>query len=155
MVRESSPVRPQLENRTKPVTTTVPPIESITPTRETQPSAAPFHPADEYSRPLDVFVLESCHSTWIFQPRQLRFCRILKGIEIGSRSVATGWRPYWRVQLDPEGEGFTVYLNEAGTRLIRSWRHTKNCGQCGGTETTELSLEAIQLTLHGQRASGR
>ena len=99
--------------------------------------------------PLDVFVVESCHSTWIFEPRHLRFRRILKGIEVGQRSVATEWRPYWQVQLDSEGEGFTVFLNSSHTRLIRSWRHTRSCNQCGACDTAELSLEDIHLTLHG------
>jgi hypothetical protein len=97
----------------------------------------------------DVLVLESCHSTWIFDPRHLRFRRILKGIEVGHRTVATEWRPYWQVQLDPEGEGFTVFLNSSRTRLIRSWRHTRGCSQCGTSNTVELSLEDIHLTLHG------
>ena len=99
---------------------------------------------------LDVHVLESCHSTWIFDPRHLRFRRILKGIEIGHRAVATEWRPYWQVQLDAEGEGFTVFLNSSRTRLIRSWRHTCDCSQCGASDTVELSLGDIHLTLHGQ-----
>ncbi len=63
--------------------------------------------------------------------------------------MVTEWRPYWQVQLDPEGEGFTVYLNAAGTRLIRSWRHGTNCEQCGAPATAELSLEDIHRTLHG------
>ena len=99
--------------------------------------------------PLDVLVVESCHSTWIFDPRLLRFRRILKGVEVGHRSVATDWRPYWQVQLDSEGDGFTVFLNSSHTRLIRSWRHTRSCRQCGASDTAELSLEDIHLTLHG------
>src|SRR5580704_9607135 len=58
--------------------------------------------------PPDRLVVQSCHSTWIFDPQHLRFRRILKGIEVGHRSVATEWRPYWKVQLDVEGDGFTV-----------------------------------------------
>jgi hypothetical protein len=34
-------------------------------------------------------------------------------------------------------------LNESGTRLLRSFRHTDPCDQCGPGQTTELSLEAI------------
>jgi hypothetical protein len=37
-----------------------------------------------------------------------------------------------------------VVLNEAGTRMLRSWRHTGSlCPQCGGTGTEELSVDAI------------
>jgi hypothetical protein len=94
-----------------------------------------------------VIVLESCHSTWIFDPRQLRFCRILKGIEIRHRRVSTVWRPYLDLELDPRGESFTVYLDEARTRLIRSTRHTQDCVQCSGYETIEMSLEDIQRSV--------
>jgi hypothetical protein len=105
-------------------------------------------PADT-SFPHDVLVLQSCHSTWIFDSRHLRFRRILKGVEIGSHPVVTDWRPYWQVRVDAEGEGFTVYLNSTRTRLIRSWRHSQHCSQCSGSDTAELSLEDIRLTLHG------
>jgi hypothetical protein len=114
-----------------------------------RPSATPTGWYDTALRRLGILVLESCHSTWIFDPRQLEFCRILKGIEVGGQSVVTEWRPYWQVQLDPEGEGFTVYLNGAGTRLIRSWRHGTNCEQCGASHTAVLFLEDIHRTLHG------
>jgi hypothetical protein len=94
-------------------------------------------------RIMNLITLESCHSTWIFDARQLRFCRILKGIEVGRRRVSTEWRPYWELDIDRHTEAFTVYLNEARTRLIRSSRHTPQCVQCGGYDTLELSLEDI------------
>ena len=104
---------------------------------------------DQARLPPDVLVLESCHSTWIFDPLHLQLRRILKGVGVGNRSVMTAWRAYWQVELDFEGEGFTVYLNSSRSRLIRSWRHTQNCSQCGGSDTAELSLEDIYLTLQG------
>lgn len=118
------------------------------------PLATPAGPSDIALRRLDTLVLESCHSTWIFDPRRLEFCRILKGVEVGGRSVVTDWRPYWQVQLDTESEAFTVHLNAAGTRLIRSWRHASNCEQCGASRTVELSLEDIHCTLQEHRCSG-
>jgi hypothetical protein len=133
------------------VTTTARPFARVTPTLGSRPCATSTGSSDFPLRLLRVVLLESCHSTWIFDPRQLEFCRILKGVEVGSRPVATTWRPYWQVQLDSKGEGFTVYLNAARTRQLRSWRHTKNCGQCAGSDTAELSLEEIHLTLHGYR----
>jgi hypothetical protein len=112
-------------------------------TREVECSGGPH-------RRLDDFVLESCHNTWIFDPEHRRFRRILKGIESDHHPVATEWRPYWYVHLEPESEGFTVFLNASRTRLIRSWRHTQDCVACRRAgETAELSLENIHLTLHG------
>jgi hypothetical protein len=133
------------------MTTAARPFTRATPARNGRPSATPTGPSDIAFGPLDILVLQSCHSTWIFDPRRLRFCRILKGVKVASRSVVTEWRPYWQVQLDPEAEGFTVYLNADGTRLIRSWRHATNCEQCGGSDTAEFSLEDIRRTIHGYR----
>lgn len=93
---------------------------------------------------VDAIILESCHSTWIFDKEQKQFCRILKGVEVGDRSVTTAWRPYADLHLDPRTEIFTVYLNAAHTRQVQSWRHTHACDQCGGHETAELSLDDIR-----------
>jgi hypothetical protein len=129
------------------MTTAAPPFTRATPALPNGPLPTLTDPSDIALRGLDVLVLESCHSTWIFDPRRLEFCRILKGVEVASRSVVTKWRPYSQVQLDPEAEGFTVYLNAAGTRLIRSWRHATNCTQCGASDTAELSLQDVHRML--------
>ncbi len=92
---------------------------------------------------MNLITLDSCHSTWIFDTRQLRFCRILSGIAVGQRRISTEWRPYWELEIDPHGKTFTIALNETRSRLIRSSIHTKDCVQCGGSHTTELSLEDI------------
>lgn len=89
-------------------------------------------------------VFESCNSTWVFDPEHMRFRRILKGIEVESRAVFTEWRPYFGLEALDDSEAFTVLLNPEGTRLIRSWRHTGDCAQCGGHVTAELSLEDIE-----------
>jgi hypothetical protein len=102
----------------------------------------------------NVVVLDSCHSTWVFDPCRLEFCRILKGLEFGGRRITTEWRPYWQVELDLAAEGFTVYLNPARTRLIRSWRHTKDCSECGDSEIAVLSLEDLYDALPGHHGSG-
>ena len=98
--------------------------------------------------PVDAIVLESCHSTWIFDREQKQFCRILKGLEVADRPVTTEWRPYSDLHLDPRTETFTVFLNAAHTRQVRSWRHTRDCDQCGGHETAELSLDDIRRVVH-------
>jgi hypothetical protein len=93
-------------------------------------------------------VFESCNSTWVFDNEHMRFRRILKGIEVDSRrAVFTEWRPFYGLEATDDSEPFTVLLNPEGTRLIRSWRHTGDCAQCGGHVTAELSLEAIEAAL--------
>jgi hypothetical protein len=92
-------------------------------------------------------VFESCNSTWVFDAEHMRFRRILKGIEVDSRAVLTEWRPYFGVEAAEDSEAFTVLLNPEGTRMIRSWRHTGDCAQCGGHLTAELSLDDIEAAL--------
>jgi len=92
---------------------------------------------------MNIITLESCHSTWIFDPRQLRFCRILRGIAVGRRRISTEWRPYWELEIDPQARNFVVSLNEARTRIIRSSIHTQDCVACGESPTTEISLDEI------------
>ena len=99
-------------------------------------------------RLMDVIILESCHSTWVFDPDRRQFCRILKGIEVADRSVSTDWRPYWQLDVDPEAENFCVFLNASRTRMIRTWQHTQDCAQCSVRETSELLLEDIQTAVH-------
>lgn len=92
---------------------------------------------------MNLIVLESCHSTWIFDSRQLRFCRILRGIQVRHRRISTEWRTYWDLEIDPDAPSFTVYLNEAKTRFIRSSGLSQDGVERGGYKTAELSLEDI------------
>ncbi len=92
----------------------------------------------------DPVVLESCHSTWLFDTQRMRFKRILKGLDIDTRDASTAWRQYFALELDPLSESFVVTLNEEGTRLLRSWRHVQQCPQCGGNATVELSVDELR-----------
>ena len=92
-------------------------------------------------------VLESCHSTWLFDTARLRFRRILKGLDIDAPNASTAWRSYYGLELDPYSESFVVLLNPEGTRLLRSWRHVETCPQCGGEATAELSAEDLRAAL--------
>lgn len=105
------------------------PVSSV---HNDRPSRGRTHKSEEELRLQDLIILESCHCTWVFDPVRMQFCRILKGIRVADRSVSTLWRPYWLLELDPKTEAFSVHLNASRTRLIRSWRHTQHCGQCGG-----------------------
>lgn len=89
-------------------------------------------------------VLESCHSTWLFDTSRMRFRRILKGIDLDTRQASTAWRPYYGLEIDPVSESFVVRLNPEGTRLLRSWRHVEHCAECGGDATAELSVDDLR-----------
>jgi hypothetical protein len=93
---------------------------------------------------MDYITVDSCHSRWVFDTEQHRFRRILKGSGFGELTATTDWRPYHELKLDPDTESFVVVLDEAGTRMLRSWRHTGTvCPQCGDTGTQELSQDDI------------
>ncbi len=93
---------------------------------------------------MDPVIFESCHTTWIFDTDRMRFRRILKGAEFGHHLVTTEWRPYYGLELDPHSESFAVLLAPDGSRLLRSWRHTHDCAQCGGQVTAELSVDELR-----------
>jgi hypothetical protein len=93
---------------------------------------------------VEALVFESCHSTWLFDTPRFRFRRILKADVTNGHPVATEWRPYYGLEVDPDSETFTVLLNPEGTRLLRSWRHTHDCVQCGGHTTAEFSLDDLR-----------
>jgi hypothetical protein len=101
-------------------------------------------------RNVDRFELESCHSTWVFDPEHQRFHRILKGGEADRHEVTTEWRPYYGVEFKEDSEAFVVLLNPAGTRLIQSWRHTQDCGQCGSHLTSQISVVEIDAVLRSE-----
>ena len=74
-----------------------------------------------------------------------QFRRVLKDAR-----VETEWRPYTSLHLDEHSDAFTVVLNDAGTRMLRSWRHQGGaCAQCGTSDTRELSVEDIAMARGG------
>jgi hypothetical protein len=92
---------------------------------------------------VERLILESCHSTWVFDTERSVFCRILKGVGVEEHPVATQWSTYYGLEFKDDSEAFTVLLNPAGTRLIQSWRHTHECSQCGSHMTGEIAIDAI------------
>lgn len=92
----------------------------------------------------EFLVLDSCHSTWLFDEANHRFRRVLKGLDVDPSLAATDWRAYERLEMAEGSEAFVVILNASGTRRIRSWRHVSGCEQCEGEMTSELSLEDLR-----------
>lgn len=96
----------------------------------------------------EFLVLDSCHSTWLFDVANHRFRRVLKGLDVDPSLATTEWRSYERLELSEGSEAFVVVLNPAGTSLVRSWRHVDGCEQCEGERTSELSLEDLRRLTH-------
>jgi hypothetical protein len=97
---------------------------------------------------VESLVLESCHSTWVFDIERGRFHRILKGFDVEEHPVTTQWRMYYGLEFKEDSEAFTVLLNPEGTRLIQSWRHTRDCTQCGTHMTGQISVGELDALLH-------
>jgi hypothetical protein len=84
-------------------------------------------------------VIESCHSTWLFDTADRRFCRVLRKSS-NPAAVPTEWRSYDRLVVEDYTDAFVVFLDASGTRLLRSWRHTADCDHCDRDVTSEMSL---------------
>ena len=93
---------------------------------------------------MDARIIESCHSTWLFDEERMRFRRILKGGGVGQGEVTTAWRAYHALEVDSSSESFVVVLNAEGTRLLRSWRHTEDCAQCRSQVTAAVPLADVR-----------
>jgi hypothetical protein len=102
-------------------------------------------------------VIESCHSTWVFDQANQQFRRLVKGDGDPNVVGATDWRPYFGLECDPTSDAFVVLLNQSGTRRLRSWRHLDGrCANCDRRDTTELSTRDITATARVDGpASGR
>jgi hypothetical protein len=76
----------------------------------------------------------------------MRFRRVPKGTSIDVPAPPEEWQRYYSLELNDDDSGaFVVALNEAETRLLRSYRHSVPCPHCDANATTELSLEAVKL----------
>ena len=93
---------------------------------------------------MGLITVDSCHSRWVFDSERLRYRRVPKAPGLQVRMAMAEWRPYHSLHLDSDSDSFVVVLNDAGTRMLRSWRHREAvCPQCGAARTEELSLDDI------------
>lgn len=76
-----------------------------------------------------VEALETCTGIWEFDHDRRRFRRLPSGV---GPMFATGaeWEHFSRLELDPDGRGFSVVLNDPGTRFLRAVRHGEVCPSC-------------------------
>jgi hypothetical protein len=96
---------------------------------------------------VDLLVLESCHSTFVFDPRRMRFRRVLKGLGLDPAEAATEWRRYFALDNDPRAGSFVVYLDRVGPRHLRAWKHEEPCLHCGIDNTADLSTSELMTAL--------
>ncbi|HVB07023.1 MAG TPA: hypothetical protein VNF07_12330 [Acidimicrobiales bacterium] len=103
----------------------------------------PISDRDTQQAPEALLVIDSCHSTWLFDEANHRFRRMVKGLD-EHLPVTTDWRPYDRLVIEESSDAFLVFLDRSSTRLLRSRRHLgAGCDRCLEEATSELSLRAI------------
>ena len=110
-----------------------------------RPALVPVEGGSSQSLPAHILLVESCHSTWLFDTGNQQSRRVLKGLDLDAKRALTSWRPYHRLEMDDMSDAFVVVLNEAGNRLARSWRHSEPCAHCSGEVTEELSVEDLTM----------
>lgn len=108
-------------------------------------------PVDQLVQPSSgLSFIESCHSIWVLDDANRRFRRLLRGARLDA-PVATEWRPYHHAVLDEGTDAFLIYLDRAGSRLLRSWRHLvgrcERCGQLSDPESLASDLNRFEMGL--------
>lgn len=87
----------------------------------------------------DLVVVDSCHSTWLFDQARRRFRRSVKAR--AGEPVSTAWRPFDRVIFDPGSEVFYVQLSADDDRRVESWRHVDaRCHRCGAARRSARAI---------------
>lgn len=83
--------------------------------------------------------IETANSVWTFDPERMRFWRVPRGLDVNSPATARAWQPYHRLEIDSETGAFSVWLDEHGTRRLRSYR----VEPVGVDVTRELRLDPV------------
>jgi hypothetical protein len=87
-------------------------------------------------------VIESRNSTWIFDEVALEFCRVMHG---APTDTPVAWRPYDRLIIQPESDAFLVFLDAAGSRVLRARRSEASSD---ADVTQEFSIAELRKLTH-------
>jgi hypothetical protein len=93
-----------------------------------------------------AWILESCHSLWLFEPGRMRFRRLPRGVHLDTPAVDRDWTAYQRLDVDLATGMFVIALNPDGTQLLRAWVHDNPCRHCADA-TAEFSVAALREAL--------
>jgi hypothetical protein len=90
-------------------------------------------------------VIESCHSRWVFDSHRGRFRRVPLAGDVDLPVPDEEWTDYFGLEHSLDSDGFVVKLNESGSRLLRSFRHSEPCPHCAedAEATTEVAVTPI------------
>ncbi len=66
--------------------------------------------------------IETANSVWMFDTERMRFWRVPRGLDVNSFATARAWQPYFELEIDSDTGAFSVWLDEAGTRRLRSYQ---------------------------------
>jgi hypothetical protein len=64
--------------------------------------------------------IDTAQYTWLFDRPRRRFSRVPRDRDPSDPAVPAEWQPYFALDVDDEGTGFTITLDASGTRLLRA-----------------------------------
>jgi len=86
--------------------------------------------------------IDSCHSIWVIDTEDSRFCRLPRGSRVDLTTLRGDWEPYYDFEVHDDGAHVLV-VNPSRTRLLRFWKHTDPCPHCASDRTEELSVQPV------------
>ena len=89
---------------------------------------------------MDVERVDSCHSLWLLDRDQQRYCRLPAGSKADRSALEGAWEPLYGVEVEADG-AYVLALNRSRSRLLRFWRHADPCPHCAAERTEEFALE--------------
>lgn len=91
-------------------------------------------------------MIETCNSLWVFDASRHRFLRLSR---LHPQNLAfvpeSAWTPYVTLTINADTGEFLATLNESGTRLVRSQRHTTPCPFCLAGLPADATRELEQI----------
>lgn len=73
----------------------------------------------------------------MFDEGEREFCRI----DRDAPGTTAEWRPYDRLIIQSDSDAFLVFLDAAGSRVLRARRHVAPCNECEITQ--EFSADEL------------
>ncbi len=92
----------------------------------------------------EVWRLESCGFTWLFDVHRRRFRRIPRGAAVNVPVPPSAWAPYHNVEIHERRMSFAVSLDARATRVLRCSFHVEPCSYCGSGNRRRQSPDELE-----------
>jgi len=89
-------------------------------------------------------VIESCNSTWLFDPGQRLFCRVPRGTAFEVPPPRSRWEPYFALDVDPNSVGVRGDAQRGGVPGCSARGDTSSAApNAAASGTAELYLDPV------------